>query len=99
MRSVIISLFLVLILSSVALAQSYKYGRHDDDDRRSTRQTYAPSPFETRQESIDRHSMQNYETYRNNGYQAPLGGYSSPLGDPAPRGTLQPGLYPDRSGY
>ena len=48
-------------------------------------------PFETVDEARARHSAENYNTYKNNNYQAPLGGYSSKLGDPQPQGTLQPG--------
>jgi hypothetical protein len=49
-------------------------------------------PFETRDEARQRHSAERYETYKNHGYQAPLGGYSEPLGDPAPWGTDKPGF-------
>ena len=48
--------------------------------------------FETTEEARQRHSAQNYETYRRNGYRAPLGGYPDKLGDPAPRGTERPGF-------
>ena len=48
-------------------------------------------PFETVDEARARHSAENYNTYKNNNYQAPLGGYTSKLGDPQPKGTLQPG--------
>lgn len=47
--------------------------------------------FETVDQARARHSAENYNTYKNNNYQAPLGGYSSKLGDPSPAGTLQPG--------
>ncbi len=49
------------------------------------------NPFETVQESKARHSAENYNTYKQNNYQTPLGGYSTPLGDSAPRGTITPG--------
>lgn len=55
-------------------------------------------PFETTEEARQRHSAENYETYKNNGYQAPLGGYSERLGDLAPRGTERPG-YTTPKGY
>ena len=37
-------------------------------------------PFETTNEARQRHSAERYETYRNNGYEAPLGGYREKLG-------------------
>ena len=37
-------------------------------------------PFETVQEAYDRQSYNNYNTYKNNNYQAPLGGYHQSLG-------------------
>jgi hypothetical protein len=55
-------------------------------------------PFETTDEARQRHSAENYQTYKNNGYQAPLGGYQERLGDPAPRGTERPG-YTTPKGY
>ncbi len=55
-------------------------------------------PFETTDEARQRHSAERYETYRNNGYRAPLGGYSEKLGDPAPYGTERPG-YTSPKGY
>ena len=36
--------------------------------------------FETSQQAYDRQSARNYQTYESNNYQAPLGGYSQPLG-------------------
>lgn len=51
-------------------------------------------PLETTNEARQRHNAERYETYRSNGNSAPLGGYSSPLGDPAPRGTESPGMRP-----
>ena len=36
--------------------------------------------LETKQDAYYRQSNQNYQTYRNNNYQAPLGGYQQPLG-------------------
>jgi hypothetical protein len=41
-----------------------------------------------------RHSSENYRIYKNNHYQAPLGGYHEKLGDPQPQETLRPG-YPN----
>lgn len=52
---------------------------------------YAWNPLETTDEARQRHSAERYDTYRNNGYQAPLGGYQEKLGDPAPYGTDRPG--------
>lgn len=37
--------------------------------------------FETRQDAYDRRSNENYNTYKNNNYQAPLGGYNRPMND------------------
>ena len=37
-------------------------------------------PFETREQAYDRQSYNNYNTYQNNNYQAPLGGYHQNLG-------------------
>ena len=37
--------------------------------------------FETRQEGYDRRSYENYNTYKNNNYQQPLGGYNRPMND------------------
>lgn len=37
--------------------------------------------FETKQQAWDRQSRENYDTYRNNNYQAPLGGYNRPIND------------------
>ena len=61
-------------------------------------------PLETRDESRQRHNAERYETYRDRGNQAPLGGYRERLGDPAPRDTESPGFntsprptYRDRS--
>lgn len=39
--------------------------------------------LETYQDAYDRQSQRNYETYRNNNYQAPLGGYSQGLNEPS----------------
>jgi len=49
-------------------------------------------PFETTEESRQRHSAENYQIYEDHHQQAPLGGYSSPFGDPAPMGTERPGF-------
>jgi len=57
-------------------------------------QALAWDPFETKDEARQRHSAQNYDTYKNNNNRAPLGGYSSPLGDSAPAGTEYPGMRP-----
>lgn len=48
-------------------------------------------PFETQQDARDRYGAERYESYRDSGSQAPLGGYREPLGNPAPRGTPTPG--------
>lgn len=47
--------------------------------------------IETIDEARIRHSSENYRIYKNNHYQAPLGGYPEKLGDPQPQGTLRPG--------
>lgn len=61
---------------------------------------YAWNPLETTDEARQRHSAERYEQYRNNGYQAPLGGYREKLGDPAPYGTERPGYTsPQDYGY
>lgn len=56
---------------------------------------FADYNFVNRIETIDdariRHSSENYRIYKNNHYQAPLGGYPEKLGDPQPQGTLRPG--------
>ncbi|RIK92898.1 MAG: hypothetical protein DCC73_11515 [Proteobacteria bacterium] len=50
--------------------------------------------LETTDQARTRHSAENYQKYQSLGGRAPLGGYSEKLGDPAPAGTLQPGLRP-----
>ena len=52
-------------------------------------------PLETTEQSRQRHNAERWNTYKNRGYQAPLGGYQERLGDPAPSGTERPG-YSDR---
>ena len=37
--------------------------------------------YETRSQTYDRRSYENYQTYKNNNYQAPLGGYNRPMND------------------
>ncbi len=59
---------------------------------------YAWNPLETTKQAKQRHSAERYKTYRDNGYQAPLGGYKEKLGDPAPYGTEKPG-YTQPNGY
>jgi hypothetical protein len=54
--------------------------------------------LETTDEARQRHSAQRWLEYEQRGYQAPLGGYGNPLGDPAPRGTERPG-YTTPQGY
>jgi len=64
--------------------------------------------YDNRLETIDqarqRQSAERWNEYQQRGY-APLGGYSSPLGDPAPYGTERPGYVtpnqvgPRGSGY
>lgn len=56
-------------------------------------QAYAQSSplLETTENARMRHNAERYETYKQNNYQAPLGGYSERLGDPAPHGTDRPG--------
>ena len=56
-------------------------------------------PFETFDESRQRHSAENWTIYKQHNYQAPLGGYPERLGDPPPYGTERPGfitITPDR---
>lgn len=48
--------------------------------------------LETTDEARARHSAENYNTYRNNGNRAPLGGYGGSLGDSQPYGTATPGM-------
>ena len=50
------------------------------------------SLLETTDQARARHSADNYNTYKENGNSAPLGGYSSPLGDQQPYGTATPGM-------
>lgn len=47
--------------------------------------------IETIDDARARHSAGNYRIYKNNHYQAPLGGYPEKLGEPQPQGTLRPG--------
>lgn len=49
-------------------------------------------PLETVDEARQRHNAERYDTYRQRGNQAPLGGYQDRFGDPAPRGTESPGM-------
>lgn len=57
-------------------------------------------PLETTDEARQRHNAERYDTYRQRGNQAPLGGYQDRLGDPAPRGTESPGMArPSRDPY
>ena len=49
----------------------------------------AYNPFETVEQSRQRHSAENYEYQQE--YGTPLGGYPETFGDPAPRGTEYPG--------
>jgi len=52
-------------------------------------------PFETTEEARQRHNAERYDTYRQHGNSAPLGGYQDRLGDTAPRGTESPGYRQD----
>lgn len=47
--------------------------------------------LETTEEARQRQNAERYETYRQRGSQAPLGGYQDKLGSPAPYGTQRPG--------
>ena len=47
--------------------------------------------IETIDDARARHSVENYRIYKNNHYQAPLGGYPERLVDPQPQETLRPG--------
>ena len=56
--------------------------------------------FETTDQARQRHSAERWNQYEQRGYRAPLGGYQERLGDPAPRGTEQPGYTsPQPYGY
>ena len=59
---------------------------------------FAGNPYETVDQARQRHSVENYDTYKKNGNRAPLGGYKESLGDPAPYGTERPG-YTSPKGY
>jgi hypothetical protein len=48
-------------------------------------------PLETVDQARQRQSAENYETYRNRGNEAPLGGYNQPLGSPSVPGVERPG--------
>ena len=52
--------------------------------------------FETKQEAYDRRSYENYNTYQNNNYQQPLGGYNRPMND---NGGRQYGSSYSNSGF
>lgn len=54
------------------------------------------NPLETVDQARARHTSENYQWQQRHG--TPLGGYQDRLGDPAPRGTLQPG-YVAPGGY
>ncbi len=56
-------------------------------------------PLETTEESRQRHSAENWDTYEQHGRQAPLGGYPERLGDPAPPGTERPGFTSPSPGF
>ncbi|MFL2641775.1 MAG: hypothetical protein ACJ0N6_04985 [Thermodesulfobacteriota bacterium] len=47
--------------------------------------------IESTDEARERHGAQRYQQYKDNGYMPPLGGYREKLGDPAPKGTANPG--------
>lgn len=47
--------------------------------------------IETIDDARARHSVENYRIYKNNHYQAPLGGYPERLVAPQPQETLRPG--------
>lgn len=49
------------------------------------------NPLETIDQARQRQSAENYDTYRNRGNDAPLGGYNGPLGDVEQRGVERPG--------
>lgn len=65
----------------------------------SSRVVAQSRPFETVDEAKQRQNAERYDAYQSRGYQAPLGGYSERLGDPAPRGTLSPGYVPPPPTY
>jgi hypothetical protein len=52
--------------------------------------------YETRQQAYDRRSNENYNTYKNNNYQQPLGGYNRPIND---NGGRQYGSSNNNSGF
>lgn len=52
--------------------------------------------FETNQQAYDRRSYENYNTYQNNNYQMPLGGYNRPINDD---GGRQYGSIYNNSGF
>ena len=49
--------------------------------------------IETIDDARARYSIENYRIYKNNHYQAPLGGYPEKLGDPQSQGTLRHGYH------
>ena len=76
---------IVAALTAVAAMPSYAQDYGDPNSGGS------PNSLETTSDSMASHSAENYQTYEQNGGNAPLGGYSEPLGDPAPAGAVTPG--------
>lgn len=60
-------------------------------------QTYRP--LETTDQARQRQSAENYNTYRDRGSEAPMGGYSRPLGDVEQRGVDRPGYISPSPAY
>lgn len=83
-------LVFLLAIGTTAYAQTYR----QDSGYPGAQRPAGGTAFETIDQSRARHSSENYDTYKQHGNQVPLGGYSERLGDPAPRGTIEPGTNP-----
>ena len=64
---------------------------------------FAQDPLFMDRDTIDnsraRYGAERYEQYKQNNYQAPLGGYHESFGSTAPVGTIQPGYASSPQNY
>jgi hypothetical protein len=97
MNKLVFAFFLTFQLSYAANSFAQGYGRPLGS---SSGESYGrPQKIETTEESRQRHSSENYQVYKSNQNQAPLGGYNERLGDTAPYGTERPGMAPKGYDY